>query len=78
MKGFSISVWLFCLPLFSSIGGRTQALSSEWKTDPDGLQIGCLSYQLTSWRKSALDQKPFMQIPKAFHQHEIAEKTKMI
>ena len=31
-----------------------------------------------SWRKSTLIQRPLTQIPKAFHLHEIAEKSKMI
>ena len=41
------------------------------------LQIPCPFYHLTSWRKSALIQKPSAQIPKALHQHGKAEK-KMI
>ena len=40
------------------------------------LQNGCLSYNLTSWRKSALIQTPSAQIPKAFYQHEMTEKSK--
>ena len=39
------------------------------------LQIGCLSYHITSWRKSVLIQILSVQIPEAFHQHEKAEKT---
>ena len=42
------------------------------------IHIGCPSYPLTSWRKSALIVKPSALIPKAFHQHVMAEKTKMI
>ena len=35
-------------------------------------------YHLNSWRKSTLFQKPSVQIPKAFYQHGIVEKAKMI
>ena len=39
------------------------------------LQIGCPSYNLTSWKKLALIQKPSTQVPKAFLPTEYAEKT---
>ena len=54
--------------LFPCDGLGAWALSSECKTDQI-LQIGCPSYHLTSWRKSALTKKLLAQIPKAFHQH---------
>lgn len=37
------------------------------------MQIGCPSYNLTSWRKSTLIQKTSVQIAEAFNQHEIVE-----
>ena len=39
------------------------------------LQIGCPPYHLTPWKKSALLQKPSVQMVKTFHQHVHAEKT---
>ena len=39
------------------------------------LQTGCSSYQLTSWRKSPVIQKPPAQIHKVFYQPEKTEKT---
>ena len=54
---------------------RMEALSSACKTAKLILQIGCPSCHLTTWKKSALIQKPLEQTPKAFYQHENAEKT---
>ena len=59
---------LYYFPL-EGVGGRNVKLTKLI------LQIGCPSYHLTSWRKSALIQGP--QIPKPFYQHKIREKTKM-
>ena len=54
--------------------GRTQALSSTCKTDQAAF-TDWMSFLPSNLRKSALIQKSFVQIPKAFHQHEKAEKT---
>ena len=53
-----------------------QILSSECKLTKLIVQIGCPSYHLTSWRKSALIHKPSGQIPKVLYQHETVEKIK--
>ena len=42
------------LPLPPLTGGRMPALSSEYKLARLISQIGCPSYRLTSWNKSAL------------------------
>ena len=60
-------------------GCRTRVLSSEFKTEQAKFtEWLCPSYHLTTWRKSVRIQKPSAQIPKAFYQHGIAEKTKVI
>ena len=56
--------------LFPHSGGKMWALQLI-------LLNGCPSYHLTSWKKTALIQKPWSQITKAFHQHEDADKTKI-
>ena len=57
---------------------RAQTLSSECKLTRFVLQTGWLSYHPTSWRKSVLIQYPSAQIPKAFNQRGIADKTKYL
>ena len=54
---------------------RMEALSPACKTAKLILQIGYPSCHLTTWKKSALIQKPLEQTPKAFYQHGNAEKT---
>ena len=54
--------------------GRTQALSSTCKTDQAAF-TDWMAFLPSNLRKSALIQKSFVQIPKAFHQHGKAEKT---
>ena len=52
-------------------------LSFEYKLINLILQTRCLSYHLTSWRKSVLNQNPSVQRkPKTFNQHSTAEMTK--
>ena len=65
----------FITPL--SMGGRTQPLSFECPINQADLHTGCPYYHLTKQRKSVLIQMPSAKISKAFHQHGIAEKTKM-
>ena len=55
--------------------GRTQALSSTYKTDQAAFTDWMSFLPSNLIRKSALIQKSFMQLPKAFHQHGKAEKT---
>ena len=57
--------------------GKTWALCSAYKSTKLVLQIRYLSYRPTSWRESALIQKPPSQIPKTLNQHEIAERQKI-
>ena len=46
-----------------------RALIYAWKTDEAGFTDGMSFNHVTSWRKSALIQKPSAQTPKEFHQH---------
>ena len=68
------------LLLFASRVGRKWLLSSECKLTKLILHTRCPSYHLTSRQvphdKLALIQKPPGQIPKAFKQYGVAEKTK--
>ena len=56
---------------------KTEALSSNFKSTKLVLQIGCPSFYLISWRKSALIQNPSSPIPKIFNRHGIAERQKI-
>ena len=62
--------------LFPSRGRRTGALYSKCKTNQVTFRVGYLYYCLISWRKSALIQKPSVELPKTFHQQGIVTKTK--
>ena len=78
---FSVSVlvcsfYILYYSLQEGIGCKLKALNV--KLTKLIFEIGWPSYHLTSWRKSVLIQKPLAHISKAFHQHRIAEKSKMI
>ena len=62
-------VFTFGTLLFSYRGGLVRALIYAWKTDEAGFTDGMSFNHVTSWRKSALIQKPSAQTPKEFHQH---------
>ena len=59
--------------LFTSIGCMAQALNSKCKFNMQLLHTGWPFNHSISMKKSALIQTSSVQIPKAFHQHEIAE-----
>ena len=51
-------------------------LSSDFKLTKLILLVGCPSYNIiNSWKKYALIDKPSVQIPKTFNQHDTAEKA---
>ena len=63
--------------VFSYKGGRVW-LTLNAKLTKLTLQLQFLSYHLTFQRRSVLIQKLSIQVTKAFHQHGIAEKVKLI
>ena len=82
----NVYVWVFvygkcvCVCDFTSVITLLEivkTLSSDFKSTKLVLQIGCPSFYLISWRKSALIQNPSSPIPKIFNRHGIAERQKI-
>ena len=68
-------VIIFCSISFPSRGCRNWALRSDFKLTKLILRVGCTSYNISSYRKSALIYNPSAQIPKALNQRDTAGKT---
>ena len=80
MCGCSFMTNVYVCVLFTSVITLLEivkTLSSDFKSTKLVLQIGCPSFYLISWRKSALIQNPSSPIPKIFNRHGIAERQKI-
>ena len=73
-----LCVFLLYSIIFPSIGVELGLKAQNPKLTNLNLQSRCLFYHLTLKEESAPIMKPSRQIPQAFYQHGIAEKTKMI
>ena len=75
-NGTSVEFSKQCSLYISLPGEEVGALCYEYKLNRLVLKIGCPFNHLTSYKRSALIQKPSVQIPKTYNQHGIAGKKK--